>query len=336
MYRGRFDAFDTVYIGGGTPSVLSAEQIRDILTAIRSNFNLLPDPEITVETNPGDLSLPYLESLREIGINRLNIGVQSFDQKVLDFLGRRHSAEEAASAIVDARKTGFGNIGLDLIYGVPGQEVASWLDTLNRALSFEPEHLSCYQLTVEEKTPLGRRHARGEFILPGEDIQLEFFVKTSEVLEGAGYVHYEVSNFARGMTFASRHNQKYWDHTPYLGLGPAAHSFQGNQRWWNHRSVEKYVQLLMGSEFPIEGTEALTMEQLGLESLYLGLRTKIGVNLEEISNQVGGGLDIKGKGFIDQLLREELVTIRDGFLCPTRSGLAVADGLTNLFASPLR
>jgi oxygen-independent coproporphyrinogen-3 oxidase len=326
MYRGRFDAFDTVYIGGGTPSVLSGEQIQDILAAIRSNFNLLPGREITVETNPGDLSLPFLESLREIGINRLNIGVQSFDQKVLDFLGRRHSAEEAASAIEDARKAGFGNIGLDLIYGLASQEVASWLDTLNRALSFEPEHLSCYQLTMEEKTPLGRRHTRGEFILPGEDIQHEFFMKTSETLEGAGYVHYEVSNFARGMTFASRHNQKYWDHTPYLGLGPAAHSFQGNQRWWNHRSVEKYVQLLMGSESSIEGTETLSMEQMALESLYLGLRTKMGIDLDDASNYAG-------KGFINRLLTEELVTIQNGFLCPTRSGLAVADGLTALLAS---
>jgi len=333
MYRGRFDAFDTVYIGGGTPSVLSAEQIRGILATIRSNVDLLPDREITVETNPGDLSLPYLESLREIGINRLNIGAQSFDQKVLDFLGRRHSAEEAASAIVDARKVGFGNIGLDLIYGVPGHEVASWLDTLNRALSFEPEHLSCYQLTVEEKTPLGRTCARGECTVPGEELQYQFFMKTSENLENAGYIHYEVSNFARGMTFASRHNQKYWDHSPYLGFGPAAHSFQGNQRWWNHRSVEKYVSTIRSGNFPIREQEVLSVEQLRLESLYLGLRTRVGMNLKEISNEVGKGFDTKGNNFIDQLLRKDLVTIRNGFVRPTRSGLAVADGLTALLAS---
>jgi oxygen-independent coproporphyrinogen-3 oxidase len=131
------------------------------------------------------------------------------------------------------------------------------------------------------------------------------------------------------MTFASRHNQKYWDHTPYLGLGPAAHSFHGNQRWWNHRSLEKYIMSLKESEFPVEGTETLTMEQLALESLYLGLRTKTGVNLEEISNQVG-------EGVIARLLGEELLRIQDGFLRPTRSGLAVADGLTALFASSLR
>jgi oxygen-independent coproporphyrinogen-3 oxidase len=325
LYRGRFDGFDTVYIGGGTPSVLSARQIGDIFAAIRTNFNLLPDQEITVETNPGDLSLPYLESLHEIGINRLITGVQSFDNGVLRFLGRRHSAEEAASAIEDARKAGFKNIGLDLIYGVPGQGLGSWLETLNQALACQPEHLSCYQLTLEHGTPLGRKLAKGEFVLPGEDLQYEFFMKTSEILEDAGYMHYEVSNFARGMTFASRHNQKYWSHTPYLGLGPAAHSFQGDHRWWNHRSLEKYVDSLKGWKLPIGGAERLTTEQLALESFSLGLRTRAGVNLEKISYRAG-------KGFLDQLLREELVVLEDGFLRPTRSGLAVADGLTALFA----
>jgi oxygen-independent coproporphyrinogen-3 oxidase len=326
MYRGRFNAFDTIYIGGGTPSVLSAEQIRDILSAVRKNFNLLPDLEITVETNPGDLALPYLESLREMGVNRLNIGIQSFNQKILNFLGRRHSVEQAVAAIEDARKAGFKNVGLDLIYGVPGQDLESWLETLHQAVDFQPEHISCYQLTVEQETPLGRRHAKGEVVLPGEDLQYEFFIKTSEVVGNEGYIHYEVSNFARGMTFASRHNQKYWNHTPYLGLGPAAHSFQANQRWWNHRSVEKYVQLLTESALPVEGTETLTMAQMALESLYLGLRTKEGVILEEISNHLGEGL-------IDQLLGEELLRVRDGFLHPTRYGLAVADGLTALIAS---
>jgi oxygen-independent coproporphyrinogen-3 oxidase len=330
MYRGRFDAFDTVYIGGGTPSILSAEQIRDILAAIRSNFNLLPDREITVETNPGDLCRPYLESLREIGINRLNIGVQSFNSEVLSFLGRRHSAEEAASAIVDARKAGFGNIGLDLIYGVAGQEVTSWLDTLNRALSFEPEHLSCYQLTVEEKTPLGQRHARREFILPGEDIQHEFFMKTSETLAGAGYVHYEVSNFARGMMFASRHNQKYWDHTPYLGLGPAAHSFQGNHRWWNHRSVEKYVSAIGSGSLPIEGKEMLSAEQLQLEALYLGLRTKKGIHLEEYTRHYRYDLLKKKERLLTKLQEDGLICVKNGRLSSTRSGLAIADSLASL------
>ena len=214
-----FKSFDTVYFGGGTPSILPPNQIERILNAVRIDLNLLPDTEITMEANPGDLDLAYLASLRNLGVNRLNIGVQSFNEEALKFLGRRHSVGQAFSAIENTRKAGFDNLGLDLIYGVPGQQVTSWLETLNHAVASEPEHLSCYQLTVEPHTPLGKRYAEGKFSLPSEDLQYKLFMMTSEILEDAGYVHYEVSNFAKGMAFASRHNQKYWDHTPYLGPG---------------------------------------------------------------------------------------------------------------------
>ena len=170
MYRGDFDPFDTVYVGGGTPSLLSSEQGKAVLSEIRSNFDLAPDSEITLEANPADLTLSFLESLREIGVNRLNIGVQSFDQEILDFLGRRHSVAQGVSAIQDARQAGFRNLGVDLIYGVPGQQVTSWLETLDQAVGFEPEHLSCYQLTVEPHTPLGKRYGQKEFSLPSEDL----------------------------------------------------------------------------------------------------------------------------------------------------------------------
>ena len=236
-YRGRFNPFDTVYVGGGTPSLLGSQQLENLLIKIRDTFDLISNAEITVETNPADLNQPYLESLREIGINRINIGVQSFDQETLRFLGRRHSLKQAVSAIEASRNAGFHNMGLDLIYGIPGQTIDSWLDTLKQAVASSPEHLSCYQLTLEPRTPLGKRLNAGEFSIPGEELQVEFFMKTSQFLEDAGYIHYEVSNFAKGIEFASRHNQKYWDHSPYLGLGPAAHSFRDNRRWWNHRSI---------------------------------------------------------------------------------------------------
>ena len=141
---------------------------------------------------------------------------------------------------------------------------------MKQAVVFSPEHISCYQLTLEAKTPLGIRYQAGEFSIPGEELQYEFFMKTSEFLEDAGYIHYEVSNFARGKEHTSRHNQKYWDHSPYLGLGPAAHSFQGNQRWWNHRSLDRYLAAINAGNLPVEETETLTMEQLRLEALYLG------------------------------------------------------------------
>jgi len=327
MYRDAFPCFDTVYFGGGTPSVLSSEQIKVILSEVRSNFDLAPNSEITLEGNPADLDPSFLESLREIGINRLNIGVQSFDQKILDFLGRRHSVGQGVSAIEDSRRAGFRNLGLDLIYGVPGHEKALWLETLNQAISLLPEHLSCYQLTVEPHTPLGKRCAHGEFLLPSENLQYEFFMKTSETLEDAGYVHYEVSNFARGMAFASRHNQKYWDHTPYLGLGPAAHSFLNNQRWWNHRSVDRYLSAIGRREKPVEGTEVLSLEQLQLEALYLGLRTKKGICVRDYSTKYSRDiLAERGKSFVE-LQRRGFVVLENGFVHPTRAGLALSDSL---------
>jgi oxygen-independent coproporphyrinogen-3 oxidase len=268
--------------------------------------------------------------MREIGINRVNIGVQSFDQEVLAFLGRRHSAKQAISAIEASRKAGFHNLGLDLIYAVPGQSTDSWLDTLKQAVAFSPEHLSCYQLTLEAKTPLGKRYQAGEFSIPGEELQYEFFMKTAQFLEEAGYIHYEVSNFARETKLASRHNQKYWDHSPYLGLGPAAHSFQENRRWWNHRSVDEYITAINAGNLPVEETEILTMEQLRLEALCLGLRTKKGLYLEDFKNRYDYDLFAKKKKMLDKLQEEGFISIQNGRLSPTQAGLALADSLSQV------
>ena len=265
--------------------------------------------------------------MHDMGINRINIGIQSFDEKVLDFLSRRHSAKQAISAIEASRKAGFQNIGLDLIYGVPGQDINSWLTTLKEAVAFSPEHLSCYQLTLAAKTPLGIRYQAGEFLMPGEELQYEFFVKTSEFLKDAGYIHYEVSNFARGTKYASRHNQKYWDHSPYLGLGPSAHSFRDNRRWWNHRSLEQYITEINAGILPVEETEILTTEQLRLEAFYLGLRTKKGVSLRDFKTRYQYDLFAEKREILNKLQEEGFIAIRDGRLYPTQAGLAVADSL---------
>jgi oxygen-independent coproporphyrinogen-3 oxidase len=328
MYWSDFNSFDTVYIGGGTPSLLTPQQLENILTRIRGNFDLIGNTEITIETNPADLCPSSLESMRKTGINRVNIGIQSFDQEVLRFLGRRHSVRQAIHAIEASRKAGFHNIGLDLIYGIPGQTINSWIDTLEQAVAFSPEHLSCYQLTLEATTPLGKRHRSGEISIPGEELQYEFFMKTSQFLEEAGYIHYEVSNFARETKYASRHNQKYWDHSPYLGLGPAAHSFQSNRRWWNHRSVDRYIAAVSAGNLPVEETEILTMEQLRLEALYLGLRTKKGISFEDFKNRYQYDLLTEKKKMLGRLEEEGFIHIQDGHLCPTPTGLAVADGLS--------
>ena len=327
LYRNRFQLFDTVYIGGGTPSLLSPRELDEILASIRENFRLLSDPEITIEANPADLSRSLLDSIRGSGINRINVGVQSFDESVLRFLGRRHSVKQAFSAIEVSRKAGFDNIGLDLIYGVPGQDIDSWLNTLRQAIVLSPEHISCYQLTLEPRTPLGRRYQAGELIVPEEDLQYQFFVKTSEFLEDAGYIHYEVSNFARKEELASRHNQKYWDHSTFLGLGPSAHSFLRNRRWWNHRSLDRYLASVNAGNLPVEETETLTMEQLRLEALSLGLRTKKGVSLHGFKNQYHYDLLTEKKKILARLEEEGFISVEGDRLHPTRTGLAIADSL---------
>ena len=322
--------FDTVYIGGGTPSVLSPAQIEKILGGIRKYFRLAPETEFTLEANPGDVDLPFLQSLKELGVTRLNLGIQSFDPQALTFLGRRHTAQQAVKAILASRKAGFDHIGLDFIYGLPGQALGSWLDTLDRAMAFSPEHLSCYQLTLEEETPMGKSCRLGEFSPPGDDELFRFFMGTSEKLENAGFNHYEVSNFARGLGYASRHNQKYWDHTPYLGLGPSAHSFSGSTRWWNSRSVTTYITRLQSENLPVEEKENLTREQLRLEAWFLGLRTSKGIDMENFSAKYGKAALSQDSEVWARLREKGLLTAKGGRLCPTRAGLAVADTLALL------
>ncbi len=325
--RETWEPFDTVYLGGGTPSLLTSKQLESILDRIRINFVLLPDAEITLEANPGDLDLSFLQGVRSTGINRLNIGIQSFDPKVLDLLGRRHSREQALSALDNSRKAGFQNMGLDLIYAVPGQDLRLWRETLDKVLAFAPEHLSCYQLTIEPSTPLGKRYQRGEFKAPPEELQYDFFMKTSEWLEEAGYLHYEVSNFARGPSLASRHNQKYWDHTPYLGLGPAAHSFRGRRRWWNRPSLDRYLNDIREEKTAVEGMEVLTDEQFRLEALFLGLRTKRGISLKDFVREHRVDLIAEKRETLSRLEEEGFLSIEKDCLFPTRAGLAVADRL---------
>jgi oxygen-independent coproporphyrinogen III oxidase len=327
FYSKDFHSFDSIYIGGGTPSLLNIEQLASIFSVIRKTYKIDADAEITLEANPGDISLEYLKALRSIGINRLNIGIQSFNDKLLKFLGRRHSAGEAVFAIDMARQAGFYNLGIDLIYGVHGQGIRSWKNTLQKAVSFKPEHISCYQLSLDERTLLYKKYSLAGWQLLDEDKELKFFLATSVELENAGYIHYEVSNFARSVNFQSRHNMKYWRHVPYLGVGPAAHSFLGNKRWWNKPIVENYLQDLAGKKMPVEASEELTGEQLRLEALFLGLRTREGIDLRLYKQKYGTDLLAEKKTIIEKLLEDRLVKLERGFLMPTNAGLAVADSI---------
>jgi oxygen-independent coproporphyrinogen III oxidase len=327
FYKSSFSSFDTIYIGGGTPSLLSALQIDTILNAAHKNFTIDPQAEITMEVNPGDVSVEYFQALQRLGINRLNIGIQSFDDTILKFLGRRHTAKEAVAAIDVARLAGFNNVGIDFIYGIHGQTIKTWKQTLAKALSFSPEHLSCYQLSIDKNTPLFRQCQKDNLQLPSEDEALDFFLTTSQTLTDAGYIHYEVSNFALRDSLKSRHNTKYWRHTPYLGLGPAAHSFLDSERWWNMADAKTYLQDIRDGKKPTEKSEKLSLEQLALEALFLGMRTKDGINLEQYKSCFGFDLLAGKRQVIDELMKSNLVELKDGCLCPTLSGMAVADSL---------
>lgn len=326
-YRKIFSSFDTVYLGGGTPSLLSIQQLETIFKAINKSYKIDLHAEITMEVNPGDASLEYFQSLRSLGINRLNIGIQSFDNHILKFLGRRHNSAEAIIAVNNSRKAGFDNIGFDLIYGIPGQNISLWKNTIQQALSYVPEHISCYQLSLETGTPLYREYALQGINLPAEKEQLKFFHATADELVNAGYVHYEISNFTRKDNLKSKHNTKYWQHTPYLGLGPAAHSFLDNKRWWNKAAVKTYLKEIAAGKMPVENTEILSAEQLQLEALFLGLRTKTGIDLKLYKTRYGADLLKDKKTIIDTLIKNKFVELKNGFLRPTRAGIAVADSL---------
>ncbi len=327
FYKSYFSSFDTIYIGGGTPSLLSVQQIDDILKAVNNNFNIDQHSEITMEVNPGDVSLEYFQQLRKLGINRLNIGIQSFDDQILKFLGRRHTSKQAVFAFDAARKADFDNIGIDLIYGVSGQDIGDWKQTLKETLSFFPEHLSCYQLSLDEKTPLYKQYKNEGLKLSAENEALDFFMTTSQILTDAGYVHYEVSNFTRTDSLKSRHNMKYWNHTPYLGLGPAAHSFLDSKRWWNKAGVKTYLNAVGEGKNPVNKSEQLSKEQLALEALFLGMRTKDGINLEQHKACFGSDLMAEKRLIIKELIKNNLVELKNGFLYPTLAGMAVADSL---------
>ncbi|MBN2417833.1 MAG: radical SAM family heme chaperone HemW, partial [Deltaproteobacteria bacterium] len=233
FYTDKFVCFDTVYLGGGTPSLLDVSLIGEVLASINNNFKILEKAEITIEVNPGDLTIEKIRELKPLGINRINLGVQSFSDDDLLFLGRRHRVKDSRQALNALREAGFENIGIDLIYGLKDQSPGEWLKTLKRAVSFNPEHISCYQLTFEGKTVFNAMKARGELKELSEDTASRFFIETSAFLEQQGFLHYEVSNFAKRPELRSRHNMKYWKRVPYLGLGPSAHSFDGEKRWWN-------------------------------------------------------------------------------------------------------
>jgi putative oxygen-independent coproporphyrinogen III oxidase len=307
------ERFDSVFFGGGTPTILPPGQMVRLLDECARVFDLLPDAEITSEANPDTVDEPFLAALLDAGVTRLSMGVQSFDTAVLEALERAHSPESARAAFTAARRAGYGNVNLDLIYGAHGETVESWQRTVEEAARLEPEHLSCYALTIEPATPLGRKVAAGLLPVPDPDLQAEMYDLACRTLRDAGYEHYEISNWSRPGK-RCRHNLGYWEGRPYLGLGAGAHSYRDGHRWWNVRPPLQYLENVSAGRLPRGGEEWLSPEDRRLEQLLLALRTTSGVPLADVEPSRA-----------DEVVQAGLAE-RDGArLRPTEPGLLMAN-----------
>jgi len=313
----------TIYFGGGTPSLLTIQQIEKLLNTIYKNFPVEKNAEITFEANPDDLTEKYLSDLKKTGINRLSIGIQSFDDNKLKILNRRHNAFQAVEAVRVAQRSGFNNISIDLIYGLPFQSLIEWENDLDKAFSLPIQHLSAYALTFEEKTLLLKQKEK-KLIEPADE---ELMIKMYELLLNKsnqnGFDAYEISNFSLP-EFYSRHNSSYWTQTPYLGIGPSAHSFNGFSRQWNVASIHKYIERIMKNNSFFE-QEILSLQDRYNEYVLLGLRTKNGINIVELEQNFG--IELKNfcleniKTFIDN----EKVYRYGSFLRLTTAGKLISD-----------
>lgn len=305
----------SVFFGGGTPSLFSGEQIRMILQALKDNFGLESDCEITLEANPESAGEEFLGGIREAGVNRVSVGVQSFDTEVLKVLDRQHSIENVKKTISKAKEFGF-SVSVDLIYGSPLESLSSWQETVARALELDTDHISSYSLIVEEGTKLARQIARGELPPTNEDLNAEKYEWAAERYEQAGLDWYEVSNFGE----IAKHNLAYWQSQNWWGFGPGAHSHIGGNRFWNTKHPARYVQQL-GEGSPAAGIETLSLRQMQEEELMLGLRTKFGVNRNLLSE-----LEIPSEKVANQLAAGTL-SLAGQRVVPTKNGRLLVDRL---------
>ncbi len=316
----------TIYFGGGTPSLLTSEELKQIFEAIHSNYNISDSPEVTLEANPDDLTSTRINELTDSQINRLSIGIQSFFEEDLKLMNRAHNATEALECIEEAKKH-FKNISIDLIYGIPGMSSARWRKNLETALELDVPHLSCYALTVEPRTALKKFIEKGTVPPVDEEVAKEHYEILLAETEKAGYDNYEFSNFGKP-GFESKNNTAYWEGKPYLGIGPSAHSYDGKSRSWNVANNTKYIKSLATGELPLE-REILSKENKYNEYIMTGLRTKKGVSLNKIEAEFG-------VEFLEYLmeqglkpLKNELLILEDGNLKISKKAKFLGDGIAS-------
>jgi oxygen-independent coproporphyrinogen-3 oxidase len=331
LYReqGRGSTFETIFFGGGTPSLLEPAQLDSLLYHLHDAFSVEKDAEITVETNPGTVHPEKLRAYRSMGVNRLSIGIQSFDAEELKFLSRIHTAEEALECVASARGAGFDNLSIDLIYSLPGQTGEGWIRNLTKGLSLAPHHLSAYSLIVEDNTPLARLVNSKQVSPNPVETEAHMYELTMDILERHGYEHYEVSNYACP-GFRSRHNYNYWNHENYLGFGPSAHSFwkhaseKSGKRWWNIANISHYIDQLSRGALPLVSQEFVGGNELVNERIMLGLRSD-GIDLDRFQADFGQSLAPESNALVSGLLQEGYATVSGRRIALTPKGYLICD-----------
>ena len=317
---------ETIYFGGGTPSVLSNEEIIFLISEVYKNYTVSENPEITLEANPDDLSAERILELSKSPINRLSIGIQSFYEEDLKMMNRAHNSAEAKKCLEEATKY-FDNISLDLIYGIPGMSDEMWKQNIETALSFGVPHISSYALTVEPKTALSKLIQTGKIAEPQDEAASNHFMILVDTLQKNGFIHYELSNFGKENYF-SKNNSAYWLGKKYIGIGPSAHSYDGEKRGWNIANNSLYLKAIQNNELPLE-TEILTISDRYNEYIMTGLRTIWGVSLERIENEFGleylNYLKKQSQKFLD----DDLLSIENNILKPTPRGKFLTDGIAS-------
>lgn len=321
--------YKTIFFGGGTPSLMPVEYIETIITSLKQNFTVSEDAEVTLESNPGTVDKEILGRFREAGINRLSVGIQSFDEDDLRFLTRIHSKDDATNTIKYAREAGFGNINLDLIFNLPNQSKEKWKKNLEEAVKLPVTHISAYSLILEQGTILNKMVLDGAVKIEDADFDAELYSFTIEFLKEHGFNQYEVSNFAKP-GFECRHNLAYWEYKNYLSFGPSAHSFINGKRWWNFSSLKRYISEIENSGFAVASSEMLTKEQMLDEFVMLSLRSK-GLNREKFIELFGSEWLTKNENYFATLVESGLIVFSNNTYSLTSKGYAVCDEIiTNL------
>ena len=317
----------TIFLGGGTPTTLTAYQLERILKECVSEFTVASDAEITIEANPATIDIEQLKSIRQTGYNRISIGVQSFDKAELKLLDRAHGPEEIHSTVDRARKAGFDNLSLDLMFAVPNQSLSSWESNLNKALEKNPEHLSTYNLTIEQGTAFSKLQSNGKLIMPDDDHQLELYKRTIERLTKKGFHHYEISNFARRGK-ECKHNITYWENKNTLGLGAGASSYMNGTRFKNINLPAHYIRQVKEKKIAVEHSETLELRQAMGETIMLGLRLLQGISIPQFEKRFQISFINLFRNIISALKEKELVIIEKDYLRLSQKGLFWADSVT--------